>query len=89
MKEYRDDPNKVHKEASPYGGFVILNEKGEKSLSVSSGPRGILCKECNELPDWCRGREGCVGSWKARAVKAEKKLRSIADQLQDMALDAW
>ena len=90
MKEYRASPAEVHKEASAYGGFTVLNEKGERSLSVSCGPRGIVCKVCSELPDWCEDTDKCAESWKDRATKAEKKFTSIANQLQDMSLDiSW
>ena len=89
MKEYRDDPGKVMKEAKPYGHFKILNEEGKVSLSVSSGPTGITCKICDELPEWCANKEDCVDSWRERAVKAENKLRSLANQLENISQEMF
>ena len=89
MKEYRDKPVEVHKEAKPYGGFTVLGTDGKVALAVSSGPRGILCKVCKELPDWCRNREECTVSWKERAVKAERKLASLANQLEEISQEMF
>ena len=89
MKEYRADPVAVQKEAAPYGGFTVLDKEGTPAMSVSSGPRGIMCKVCKELPDWCEGTEGCRYSWKFRALKAEKKLGSLANQLEEISQEMF
>jgi hypothetical protein len=89
MTEYKADPVAVQKEAAPYGGFTVLDKEGTPAMSVSSGPRGILCKKCNELPDWCRDRQECKESWKARALKAETKLASLANQLEEISQEMF
>lgn len=83
-EEYMEDSQPAHKAAGLYSGVTILNEDGERSLSISLGTPDRTCHVCKELPDWCSGTPACQESWKDRAVASEDQVRAIQSKLEDI-----